>query len=167
MRNTRVKHDVLPGRYVSMWFEATKLGEYHLFCAEYCGTDHSRMTGKVVVMEPADYQHWLAGTFPGESPAQSGEKLFHALGCTTCHGQRAPTLAGLYATQVLLNDNTTVVADDNYLRESILDSTAKIVAGYPPIMPSYRGQVSEEQLIQLLAYIKSLKTIDPQEVHKP
>lgn len=163
----RVKHDVLPGRYVSMWFEASQVGEYHLFCAEYCGAEHARMVGKVVVMRPADYQAWLAGTYADEPPARSGERLFSSLGCASCHGQQGPTLAGLYGRQVLLSDGTTVTADDNYIRESILDSTARVTSGFPPVMPSYRGQVSEEQLMHLLAYIKSLREVQPEEVHKP
>lgn len=153
----RLKHDLVPGRYATLWFKPTRVGTYDLFCAEYCGTNHSRMTGRIVVMQPGDYEAWLAGTVPVESPAQAGAVLFRSLGCATCHGVQAPTMAGLYNRPVLLNNGQTVVADINYLRESILDSTAKIVAGYEPIMPSYRGQLSEEQLIQLIEYIKSLE----------
>ncbi|HOQ86298.1 MAG TPA: cytochrome c oxidase subunit II [Phycisphaerae bacterium] len=163
----RIKHDVIPGRYSVLWFEATKLGTFDLFCAEYCGTNHSRMTGKVVVMPPADYEAWLAGTVPDESPARVGAELFRSLGCATCHGQQAPTLAGLYNRQVQLADGSTVLADTNYLRESIMDSTAKIVAGFAPVMPSYRGQLSEEQLIQLIEYIKSLQDAEQAPVHRP
>ncbi|GMU21276.1 MAG: cytochrome c oxidase subunit 2 [Phycisphaerae bacterium] len=163
----RVKHDVLPGRYTSLWFEATQLGEFHLFCAEYCGTDHSKMIGKVIVMPPSEYQAWLSGVVPDEAPVQSGRRLFTSFGCSDCHGQQGPTLTGLYGRQVELADGSTVVADENYIRESILDSTARIVQGFPPIMPSFRGQLSEDQLMHLLAYIKSLQQIDPQEVHKP
>lgn len=157
----RIKQDAVPGRYTRMVFEATKVGEYHLFCAEYCGAQHSGMVGRVVVMEPEKYQEWLAGTIPDETPAESGARLFQQYGCITCHGVQAPTLAGLYGRQrdVILPSGrqTTVVADENYLRESILDSSARIVAGYQPVMPSFRGQLSEEQLIQLVAYIKSLR----------
>jgi cytochrome c oxidase subunit II len=165
----RIKHDVLPGRYTSIWFTPTKVGEYHFFCSQYCGTGHSGMVGTVVVMEPADYQAWLSDSTPGETPARSGEKLYEKFGCNLCHGQQAPTLAGLYGSKVELEGGGTVVADDAYIRESILDSTAKIVKGYPPIMPSYRGQVSEVQLLELVEYIKSLK--NPQQdqgnVRKP
>ena len=157
----RVKQDVVPGRYTSMVFEPTKVGEYHLFCAEYCGTQHSGMIGSVIVMEPEKYQEWLAGTVPDESPADSGARLFQQYGCITCHGVQAPSLAGLYGRErdVVLPSGRAerVVADEKYLRESIMDSGARVVAGYQPIMPSYRGQVGEEQLIQMIAYIKSLK----------
>jgi cytochrome c oxidase subunit 2 len=163
----RVKHDVVPGRYNVLWFEATKVGTYDFFCTQYCGTNHSKMIGKVVVMPPADYEAWLAGTVPGESPAQAGAALFQTLGCASCHGQQAPTLAGLYNHPVQLSNGRTVIADTDYLRESIMDSTAKIVAGYGPIMPSYRGQLSEEQLIQLIEYIKSLQSVEETRVNKP
>jgi cytochrome c oxidase subunit 2 len=161
----RVKQDVVPGRYTREWFIPSKVGEYHLFCAEYCGAQHSGMIGTVTVMEPSAYQAWLAGTAPSMSMVLSGEKLFAEKQCNTCHGQRAPTLAGLYGNRVLLNDGSTVVADENYLRESILQPNAKMVAGYPPIMPTYQGQVSEEQITELIAYIKSLKgaTTQPSE----
>lgn len=152
----RVKQDAVPGRYAVMWFKPTKVGTYHLFCAEYCGTLHSGMIGKVVVMEPEEYQQWLSGSIPGETPADSGAKLFSSLGCRSCHGVQAPSLAGVFGTQVKLADGSTVLADENYIRQSILDSTSQIVEGYPPIMPSFRGQVSEEQLMDLTAYIKSL-----------
>lgn len=163
----RTKHDVLPGRYTALWFQASQVGEYHLFCAEYCGADHAGMVGRVIVMRPADYEAWLAGTVPDEPPVRSGERLFESLGCRTCHGQQGPTLAGLYGSKVRLATGETIVADDNYIRESILDSTARMVAGFPPIMPSYRGQISEDQLMHLLAYIKSLRDVKPKEVRKP
>jgi cytochrome c oxidase subunit 2 len=155
----RVKQDVLPGRYSYQWFTPTKLGEYRLFCTEYCGTQHSGMIGKVVVMEPAKYEAWLTGAAAGgdEPLDRAGARLFTQYACHTCHGQQAPTMAGLYGSQRQLADGTSVVADDAYLRESILNSPAKLVAGYPPLMPSYRGQLSEEQLVQLIEYIKSLK----------
>jgi cytochrome c oxidase subunit 2 len=152
----RVKQDIVPGSYVTEWFTASQPGEYHIFCAQYCGTDHSRMVGTVYVMQPAQYQAWLAGAIPSDPPASAGKKLFTSYGCIACHGERAPTMAGLYGSTVTLTDGTKVVADEQYLRESILNSTAKIVAGYPPVMHSYQGQISEEQLFQLIAYIKSL-----------
>ena len=157
----RVKQDVVPGRYTKMVFEPTKVGEYHLFCAEYCGAQHSGMIGRVYVMEPEKYQEWMAGTVADVSPTESGAKLFQQYGCVTCHGVQAPSLAGVFGREqeVVLPGGRTqrVVADEAYLRESILDSGAKVVAGYQPIMPSFRGQLNEEQLIQLLAYIKSLR----------
>lgn len=157
----RVKRDVLPGSYATCWFEATRTGEYHLFCAEYCGTNHSRMIGRVIVMEPAEFEDWLGGGTGNESPAVAGRRLFEELRCDTCHRPggatgRCPPLAGLYGHEVKLTGGTTVTADDNYLRESILRPTAKVVAGFQPLMPSYDGQVDEEQLIQLITYIKSL-----------
>jgi cytochrome c oxidase subunit 2 len=153
----RIKQDVIPGSYVTEWFQATKIGEYHVFCAQYCGTDHAQMVGKVIVMEPADYQAWLAGAVASEPPAAAGEKLFMFYGCANCHGQRAPTLAGLYGSQVRLEDGSVVIADDQYLRQSILNPTTQIVAGFAPIMPSFQGQVTEEQLAQLIEFIKSLQ----------
>jgi cytochrome c oxidase subunit II len=154
----RTKQDVVPGRYTNEWFQATRAGRYHLFCAEYCGAQHSGMIGEVVAMEPADYQAWLAGTAPDVPPAIAGEKLFYQYNCQTCHGQRAPTLAGLYGRRVQLTDGSTVLADDNYIRESIVNPPAKIVAGYPStIMPTYQGLLTEEQILDLISYIKSLK----------
>jgi cytochrome c oxidase subunit 2 len=154
----RMKQDVLPGRYSYQWFTPTKVGKYHLFCAEYCGAQHSGMIGTIEVMEEAKYQAWLAGA-PRDEPSQAaaGAKLFVQYQCNTCHGERAPTMAALYQSNVQLADGSTVVADDNYLRESIMDAPAKLVAGYPPLMPSYRGQLNEEQVAQLVEYIKSLK----------
>ena len=157
----RVKQDVLPGRYTTQWFTPTKVGEYHLFCAEYCGTDHSRMIGKVVVMEPSDYQEWLAGSESGLSPVAAGEKLFNQFQCVVCHGQRGPGLAGLYGSTVRLSDGSSVRAEENYIRESILNPNAKIVAGFYPLMPTYAGQLTEEQVMELIAYIKSLKDVQP------
>lgn len=157
----RIKQDVLPGSYSTEWFEASKVGEYHLFCDQYCGDLHSRMVGTVTVMEPAAYQAWLAGVIPNESPAVVGYHLFQSYGCAVCHGERAPTLAGLYMTKVQYYENggtqpKETVADDQYLRESIVEPAAKIVVGYPPVMPTYAGQLSEEQIFDLIEYIKSL-----------
>jgi cytochrome c oxidase subunit 2 len=158
----RVKADVLPGRYTTLWFHATKAGDFHLFCAEYCGTMHSGMIGRVVVLEPAQYQAWLSGGGAMGSLASNGQRLFQDLGCITCHRgdsqARAPNLTGLYGHPVKLNDGRTIVADDAYIRESILDPPAKVVAGFQPIMPSFRGQVDEEGILSLIAYIKSLAT---------
>jgi cytochrome c oxidase subunit II len=160
----RLKQDVLPGRYTTLWFKATKPGHYHLFCAEYCGTMHSGMGGDIVVMEPQEYAQWLAsGTAP---PLQeTGKELFSSLGCSTCHRSdvqgRGPSLAGIYNKPVLLEDGRTVTADDDYLRESILNPTAKIVSGFKPIMPTFQGIVSEEQLNALVAYVKSLNAPAP------
>jgi len=159
----RIKQDVLPGSYADCWFEATRTGDFHLFCAEYCGTNHSRMTGRVVVLEPADYQAWLEGGHANEPPAVAGKRLFEELRCATCHSPqiapvRCPPLQNVYGRDVLLRDDQVVTADENYLRESILRPAAKVVKGYEPLMPSFDGQVDEEQLIQLIAYIKSLAT---------
>ena len=155
----RIKRDVVPGRFNEMWFQATQAGEYHLFCAEYCGTQHSGMIGWVEVMEPTDYQKWLAGGSEG-SLASQGEKLFQTHACNTCHTNdataRGPVLVGLYGSDVTLGDNSVVKADDNYIRESILNPQAKLVKGFGPIMPTFQGQVSEDDLLKLLAYIKSL-----------
>jgi len=158
----RTKSDVVPGRYTYIWFEATKPGRYHLFCAEYCGTNHSGMTGSVVVMEPSDYEDWLSGNANQESPIAAGQRLFtETLGCASCHkedgtGGRGPALTGLLGSTVLLEGGQTVTANEDYIRESILNPRAKLVRGFQPIMPTFQGQVSEEQLLQLLSYIKSL-----------
>jgi len=156
----RIKQDVLPGRYTTMWFRATRPGTYHLFCAQYCGTQHSGMIGDVVVMEPAEYQTWLSGGVPAGSLAQTGQALFQQLGCSTCHRfdvqGRGPNLTGVFGKLVSLEDGRTVVADENYVRESILVPAAKVVSGFKPVMPSFQGQVSEEQLDALIAYVKSL-----------
>ena len=158
----RVKQDVLPGRYTTLWFTADRVGSYHLFCAEFCGAEHSRMIGRVVVMQPHDYQAWLAGEPAGRSMHASGEELFTERACATCHrpdsAARAPSLQGLVGRKVLLQDGRTVMADEAYVRESILLPQAKIVAGYQPIMPTFKGQLDEEDLIQLIAYIKGLRT---------
>jgi cytochrome c oxidase subunit 2 len=156
----RIKQDVLPGRYTITWFRATKAGTYHLFCAEYCGTQHSGMIGDVVVMEPANYEAWLAGGKASGSLASTGENTFQQLGCSTCHRSdtqgRGPNLVGLFGKQVQLEDGRSVLADENYIRESILDPTAKVVSGFKPIMPVFQGLVTEEQLSGLVAYVKSL-----------
>ncbi len=156
----RIKQDVLPGRYTTMWFRATRPGTYHLFCAQYCGTQHSGMIGDVVVMEPAEYQTWLSGGVPAGSLAQTGQALFQQLGCSTCHRfdvqGRGPNLTGVFGKPVSLEDGRTVVADENYVRESILVPAAKVVSGFKPVMPSFQGQVGEEQLDALIAYVKSL-----------
>ena len=158
----RIKTDVLPGRYTTLWFQADRIGTYHLFCSQYCGAEHSRMTGRVVVMEPHDYQAWLAGESRGRPPAASGAALFVSKACVTCHrpdtAARAPILVGLLGKKVTLEGGRTIVADENYIRESILNPQAKIVAGYQPIMPTFRGQVGEEELLQLIDYVKTLKT---------
>jgi cytochrome c oxidase subunit 2 len=157
----RVKQDVLPGRYTTQWFEASKPGEYHLFCAEYCGTSHSGMIGKVIAMEPAEYEQWLMGTSrTGVAMASSGAELFDRYGCRTCHrqdtGPRGPALDGLWGKTVKLATGQTVMADQEYIRESILNPAAKTVAGYQQLMPSYRNQLTNEQVNQLIEYIRTL-----------
>jgi len=155
----RIKQDVLPGRYTTIWFRPTQPGTYHLFCAEYCGTLHSGMIGSVVVMEPRHYEAWLGGG-SNQPLAVTGQKLFAELGCSTCHRfdvqGRGPNLIGVYGKPVLLEDGRTVSADENYIRESILIPNAKIVNGFKPIMPTFQGQVSDDQLNALVAYVKSL-----------
>jgi cytochrome c oxidase subunit II len=155
----RVKKDAVPGLYSATWFEATKPGRYHWFCAEYCGTKHSQMIGSVVVMEPAAFQDWLAGGATG-SLASVGEKLFQELGCGTCHRPdslaRGPNLQRLFGNTVRLASGEMLTADETYIRESIVNPSAKVVAGFQPIMPTYQGLVGEEGLMQLIAYIQSL-----------
>jgi cytochrome c oxidase subunit 2 len=157
----RLKQDVLPGRSTRLWFTATKLGEYHLFCAEYCGSEHAHMLGRIVVMTPADYARWLAAGAAEPGLAQQGFALFRRLGCSGCHDAgstvHAPLLQGLAGRTVHLQDGRTVVADDQYLRDSILLPRKDVVAGFAPVMPSFAGQVSEEDLRALIAYLESLK----------
>src|SRR5215510_10450359 len=156
----RVKMDVVPGRYTSLWFEATQTGTFHLFCAEYCGTSHAGMIGQVVVMSPAAYEQWLSGGATGESLVAAGERLFQQLGCQTCHrtdaAARAPALEGLFGRTQRLQSGETIIVDEAYVRESILYPNAKLAVGYQPIMPTFQGQISEEGLLQLIAYIRSL-----------
>ncbi|MEP0844764.1 MAG: cytochrome c oxidase subunit II [Phycisphaerae bacterium] len=159
----RLKQDVLPGTYMSLWFEPTKPGEYHLFCAEYCGMEHAGMKGRVVVMEPEEYQKWLTAGPPVQSMADAGRELFVTrAGCQSCHsptsGGRGPDLAGVYGRRRELNDGRSVLADESYLRESILRPDSHLLAGYGDrsLMPPYLGQLSEDDVIQLIAYIKSL-----------
>jgi len=160
----RVKQDVLPGRYTVEWFRATKPGVYHLFCAEYCGTQHSGMVGDIVVQEPAQYEAWINGGSGGPLSA-TGEKIFAELGCSTCHRAdaqgRGPNLQGVFGKPVQLEDGRTVAADENYVRECILDPGAKRVKGFQPIMPTFQGLVSEEQVNALVAYIKSMSAVKP------
>jgi cytochrome c oxidase subunit II len=155
----RVKMDVVPGRYNTMWFRPTKTGKYHFFCSQYCGTNHAVMGGWVTVMDPAEYAAWLSGESGDVNPAAAGERLFTQFACNTCHlangTGRAPSLNGLFGGTVLLADGTTVVADEAYIRESILQPKAKIVAGYQPVMPTFQGLITEEQIMNLTAYIKS------------
>jgi cytochrome c oxidase subunit 2 len=155
----RIRTDVVPGKYTYAWFEATKTGRFHLFCTEYCGTNHSGMNGWVVVMDPTEYQSWLSGG-GSESPAAQGEKLFQSVGCATCHRLdsqgRGPNLTGVFGKPQELADGSSVTVDESYVRESILNPRAKTVAGFQQLMPTYQGQLSEEQVLQLIAYIRTL-----------
>src|SRR5271154_4949247 len=158
----RVKREVIPGRYSTVWFEATATGTYHLFCTQYCGTDHSAMIGEIVAMTPDDYQRWTAGSTSGASLSQNGERLFASLGCGSCHSGNAnahgPSLAQVYGSRLQLADGSYVAANDAFLREAILNPSTHVTAGYAPIMPTYQGQVSEEGLIDLVEYIKNLNS---------
>jgi cytochrome c oxidase subunit II len=160
----RVKQDAVPGRYTRIWFQATKVGEYHLFCAEYCGTLHSGMIGRIVAMDPAAFEAWLgaAAAGGGDVPVEvAGEAVFRAQACGTCHRAdgtgRGPSLQGLFGRRVALTTGDAVVADEGYIRESIVAPQSKVVAGYQPVMPTYQGLVSEEDIMRLVAYVKSLR----------
>jgi cytochrome c oxidase subunit II len=161
----RVKADVIPGRYTNIWFQPIKPGRYHLFCAEYCGTRHSGMVGEVIVMEPDEYEVWLSGGAQEGSLAAAGQKLFNDLACNTCHRPdaqgRGPILQNLFGKTVSLQNGEQLVADEAYIRESILNPAAKVTAGFQPIMPTFQGLVSEEGLLELIEYVKSLRT-EPQ-----
>lgn len=156
----RVKMDILPGRYTTMWFRADRAGTYRIFCNEYCGVEHSKMGGFITVMEPADYEAWLGGGSTAPQQASSGEALFAEKVCNTCHkagpGALGPSLNGIFGEEIELADGSVVVADENYLRESILNPGASLVKGYGNLMPTYQGQLSEEELVELILYIKSL-----------
>jgi cytochrome c oxidase subunit 2 len=166
----RVKQDAVPGTYRTLWFQPDRTGTFHLFCAEFCGTDHSKMIGRIIVMEPGEYEAWLAGANDLQ-PVQAGEKLFTQFDCVNCHGtgarQRCPPLGGLFGTYVPLADGTRVLFDEGYIRESILDPNAKIAAGYKPIMPTFKGQLTEEQIIDLIQYLKSLSLVKVAPEKKP
>jgi cytochrome c oxidase subunit 2 len=159
----RVKADAVPGRYSAIWFEPTQVGQYHIFCAEYCGTRHSGMIGTVYVMEQADYQAWLSGGggLTGGTMLQQGEALFTQLACVTCHlpdgTGRGPSLVGVFGSTVTLDNGSTVTADESYLRESILTSQAKTVKGYEHIMPTFQGLINEDGVAALIEYIKSMQ----------
>ena len=162
----RIKADVVPGKYTNLWFEATQAGRYYLFCAEYCGMNHSGMIGSVVAMEPREFDEWLSGSSNQQSPAVAGQQIYETLGCASCHGPtgeggRGPALAGVFGKKVFLNNGQSIMADEGYIRESILNPQAKLVSGFGPIMPTFQGQVSEDQLIQILAFIKSLQIQTP------
>lgn len=156
----RMKKDVLPGRYTETWFQPSKLGVFHLFCAEYCGSEHSRMTGRIVVVPKDVYGSWLAAQPQGDSLAKEGEAVFRARGCSGCHAEaskvHAPNLRGLYGRPVQLADGRTVTADEAYLRDSMLMPRQDVAAGYEPIMPTYAGILTDGEIISLTAYIRSL-----------
>jgi cytochrome c oxidase subunit 2 len=160
----RVKREVIPGRYSTVWFEATTPGTYHLFCTQYCGTLHSGMIGEVTVLTPADYEKWTQQSTSGMSLAQNGERLFSSIGCIACHtgnaAGRGPSLAGVYGSKLQLANGSQVLVDDAYLRDVILNPSQHVTAGYAPIMPTYQGQISEDGLIDLVEYLKTLKTND-------
>ena len=162
MPDFRVKREVIPGRYTTVWFQATTPGQYHLFCSQYCGTLHSGMIGEIVAMKPEDYERWLKQSTSGMSLAQNGERLFSSLGCNACHNggaaARGPNLAGIYGARLTMADNSQVLVNDAYLRESILNPSQHVPAGYAPIMPTYQGQISEDGLISLVEYIKNMET---------
>jgi cytochrome c oxidase subunit 2 len=156
----RVKQDVLPDRYTTLWFQPSRTGEYSLFCAEFCGTGHSRMTGTVTVMDPDVYSRWLADNPGTGSLAAQGEALFRSHGCSGCHGEsatvHAPKLAGIYGRRVPLSDGSQVLVDERYIRDSILLPASEVAAGYAPIMPSFEGQLGQDEILKLVAYIRSL-----------
>jgi len=163
----RIKQDVVPGRYTTIWFNARRVGTYRLFCSEYCGTHHSAMIGRVIVMPPAAYANWLAQGQHGNTLAQSGERLYRELGCSGCHDGstvvRAPPLLGLFGKPVPLNSGEVVIADEAYLRDSILLPARQIAGGYTNDMPSFEGRINEEQLLEIIAYLRSRGATNPEE----
>jgi len=158
----RIKREVIPGRYSTMWFEATTPGTYHLFCTQYCGTNHSAMIGEITALTPADYKKWTEESTSGMSLAQNGERLFASMNCNACHSgnaaARGPSLAGVYGSKLTLTNGSQVLVNEAYLRDAILNPSQHITAGYAPIMPTYQGQLSEDGLIDLVEYLKTLNT---------
>jgi cytochrome c oxidase subunit 2 len=158
----RIKREVIPGRYSTVWFEATQVGTYHLFCTQYCGTQHAGMIGEVTVMTPGDYKKWLEQSNSGQSLAQNGERLFASMGCNSCHNgtaaARGPSLAGVYGSKLTLTDGRQILVDDAYLRNAILNPSEHVTAGFAPIMPTYQGQISEDGLIDLVEFIKNMQS---------
>ena len=158
----RVKREVIPGRYSTVWFQATDAGVYHIFCTQYCGTQHAGMIGEVTALTPDDYEKWLKESTSGMSLAQNGERLFASMGCNSCHSgnaaARGPNLAGVYGSRLLMNDGSQVLVNDAYLRDAILNPSQHVTAGFAPIMPTYQGQISEDGLIDLVEYIKQLQS---------
>ena len=156
----RIKQDVVPGRYETMWFRADKVGRYHLFCAEYCGTDHAHMGGWLTVMNPREFSEWLRMQGGQQTLAAQGQELFRRYGCSGCHDPggtiRAPQLEGVFGSPVPLSDGRVVIADERYVRDSILNPKAQVAAGYAPVMPTFAGQVNEDDLARLVAYIESI-----------
>ncbi|HET8877120.1 MAG TPA: cytochrome c oxidase subunit II [Casimicrobiaceae bacterium] len=161
----RIKQDVLPGRYTILWFTADKPGDYHVFCTQYCGTDHARMIGHVVVMQPAAFERWLTSGNASQSMAAEGAARFRQYGCSGCHGAsasvHAPKLEGLYGRRVQLSDGSSVVADERYIHDSVMLPRKDVVAGYEPIMPSFQGEIAEDDLLEIVEYIKSLRGAEP------
>jgi cytochrome c oxidase subunit 2 len=158
----RIKREVIPGRYSTVWFEATQVGTYHLFCTQYCGTQHAGMVGEVTVMTPGDYKKWLEQSNSGQSLAQNGERLFASMGCNSCHNgtasARGPNLAGVYGSKLMLTNGSQILVDDAYLRDAILNPSEHVTAGFAPIMPTYQGQISEDGLIDLVEFIKNIQS---------
>lgn len=158
----RIKREVIPGRYSTVWFEPTQVGTYHIFCTQYCGTQHSGMIGQVTVLTPADYKKWLQQSNSGMSLAQNGERLFASMGCNSCHSgnaaARGPNLAGVYGSRLTLTDGSQVLVNDAYIRDAILNPSQHVTAGFAPIMPTYQGQISEDGLIDLVEYIKDMQS---------
>lgn len=163
----RVKRDVIPGSYTRLWFQPTKAGRYHLFCTQYCGLNHAKMRGELIVMAPSEYEQWLVQHEPAENPTEAGKALYEAYGCAACHApgakELAPSLRSLYGNTVKLSGGKTALADEQYLRDAILEPNRQVVAGYQPIMPSYKGQIDEEGIIKLIAYLKSLGQLQQDE----
>jgi len=160
----RVKREVIPGRYSTVWFQATEPGTYTLYCTQYCGTKHSGMIGEITVLTPEDYQKWTEESTSGTSLAQNGERLFASMGCNQCHNgsaaARGPSLAGVYGSKLQLSNGSEVLVNDAYLRDAILNPSQHVTAGYSPIMPTYQGQISEDGLIDLVEFIKQQGTND-------
>ena len=168
----RIKRDVLPGYYSSLWLHPTRPGDYHIFCDQFCGTDHASMIGTLSVLSGPDYQQWLERNATSTGLVAEGQSLFVARGCSGCHQNglsggagtvRAPSLNGLYMSPVPLSDGTTVIADDRYIHDSIVYPDAQVVASYAPLMPSFRGVLGEDELVRIVAYIKSLASSSVQE----
>lgn len=160
----RIKQDIVPGRYTDLWVQPEKAGSFDIYCTQYCGTGHSTMRAKMIVMDAADYRRWVAGESKPDlaPPWMKGKALVERYGCLGCHGvdgvdRIGPTFKGLYGRKVEMSDGSALIADESYFRESILDPAAKVVKGFDPVMPTYRGTLKDDEIAEIIAWLKTVR----------